>query len=843
MVETVFLDSSGIPVPELTDIKIPSSLIQKFFFAYKEVLEFGNPLPSTIKSFLKTFFGSYLPIDMSFFSRFLMGFGAPTPKYLYISRPYKQGMFIIIFKPTKHPRDIALKMTVLEVKKRYPDFEFTLAYQQQKSRNILRRLNAPGELDVSFWKKIQKTPLGFCWFNNTFLGRRILFPSVWVVGSKTIPAAKRFFHSPEFSSFLAQFLFFGILILIFFESKWGQIFFSSVRWKLFSVFLYSSLIPLLIMSFSLQSFIRERRGILEKEMHEKIEKALISFDSGFKTYLGNLRWELQEAFLEQNNGRGFGEKELFLQAENLKKLWNFDLCWIVDSKGKVVFESSNDYPKINLGTLGKIFKESAKNAISISNSRIESFSFINSKQNPSVEKKSENFAPVHCDFNPDLNKINLGDELFYFGTTPIQTGQNKISHYAVFFWNPINIQWNYVKTRFPEFLRKLASPRGLAWSTDEPQTVFPSEFQKDSKYFDRFVQSKSRAFLNAGSFHGNRTLYTGLRGENVDRISFLIFSSDTEISSEINEWIWKFKFLVLATIGLCVIVGLSLSRLFLEPIKNLTNGMKAMIAKDFSFQTPIIHEDELGKLGILFNEAIIELADMEIAKSVQENLFPTAPLVINDWEIFGTCIPARNVGGDYFDYFQISPSQAICIMGDVSGHGIGAALAVSMVKGIIDHPLTKNDPTEILVRLNELFLVVLKKRKMMTCFVALIDFQQNSMVFATSGHPYPVLIENGKASFIEERGTPLGTLKKWKTQNKTISFSKGSMILLYSDGFVEAQDRYGQPFGYERLLSELSSFRRDLAQETEKQIRSWHKGISSKFPPDDDISLLIIQGR
>ncbi|MBF0548271.1 MAG: SpoIIE family protein phosphatase [Candidatus Riflebacteria bacterium] len=845
MIETIFLDSSGLPVSQLTDFRLSNYLIQKFFIAYQEFLELAKPFPNTIKGFINTLMGEHFPTEKEFCSRFLIGTGVPHPVYFYVSRCYPQGMFILFFKPVHHPRELVLNKVISKVNKMFPDFRFSLAVENEKIRRVLQRIHAPKSIEASFWKELQRAPTGSFWFENSFVGKRILFPNVWVVGMKTVKLPKSFLYSEEFITFVIQFLVLLFLIIVFFENKWAGSQFSSIRWKIFFVFLFSSFIPLLIMGSSIQSFIQEHRSVLEKETHEKIERSILAFDRGFGIFIKQFEGEIQKFFIDQKDRKALEFNDFLAQAEYLKKSWNFDLCWLIDSKGDVVFEMNPNYPKIVLGSVGRIFKTGIKDTICTTNSRSN---FLTNDANLTDQlpgKRTKDYSqPIPAECMSHIKRLIMGSDKIYFGVCPIGTRNDRISHFILLAWRPSNIQWNYVKKQYPDFLRKINSGQGVAWDDENPDNVFPGEFKRKSWIYNSLVKSRIHGFRKISSSGENKNILTGLRGTNLDSISFLIQTSDVEINREIATWVWKFRFMALTVIGLCVVVGSSFSRLFLEPIDKLTKGVSAIAQRNFSFKVPIENHDELGNLGTLFNETMSDLADLEVAKVVQESFFPSHPLINENWEIFGSCISASHVGGDYFDYFQIDESRVLCIMGDVSGHGVGAALVVAMAKGAICHPSTKNNPAEILQQLNGIIISVLKRKKMMTCCIALIDFKMGSMIFSNAGHPYPILMGNDKTIFLEEIGFPLGSRNKnWKAQNKTFPFSPGSSLLFYSDGLVEAVDDFGNPIGYDRLLEKCDTFKVTSVLETEREIRTWHKKISRKSPPDDDISLLLVQSK
>ena len=245
--------------------------------------------------------------------------------------------------------------------------------------------------------------------------------------------------------------------------------------------------------------------------------------------------------------------------------------------------------------------------------------------------------------------------------------------------------------------------------------------------------------------------------------------------------------------------------------------------------------------GIIFNETIVELKDLELARTIQESLFPKQKLRWGKWEIFGSCRSASRIGGDYFDFFPLDETRAVLMIGDVSGHGVGAALVVAMVKGVVHHPATLKDPARILGILNHLLLLILNRKKMMSCCLGILDCSNDSLSLANAGQTYPIMVRGQSSSFLELKGYPLGSVKNWKANSSSVSLQKGDVIAFYTDGLIEATDSARKPVGYDRFSQTLPELLGIGACETEGKIREWHQNLSPTDPPEDDISLIIVQ--
>lgn len=236
------------------------------------------------------------------------------------------------------------------------------------------------------------------------------------------------------------------------------------------------------------------------------------------------------------------------------------------------------------------------------------------------------------------------------------------------------------------------------------------------------------------------------------------------------------------------------------------------------------------------------LEDLEVARVVQESLFPQGTLHRGAWEIYGTCRSATQVGGDYLDYFALDDGRLAFVLGDVSGHGVSAALVMAMAKALIAHPATRIEPSVVLGTLQTVFLQVLKRKKMMTCCFGILDPHQGRVVIANAGQNFPFHLKpDGQVYELEMPGKPLGVRNTRGFECHVHTLEVNDVLILYTDGLIEAMDKQGQSLGYETTKQALPDLVGATAQETETRIRDWHDSVVSDGPQADDISLIIVQ--
>jgi serine phosphatase RsbU (regulator of sigma subunit)/HAMP domain-containing protein len=305
--------------------------------------------------------------------------------------------------------------------------------------------------------------------------------------------------------------------------------------------------------------------------------------------------------------------------------------------------------------------------------------------------------------------------------------------------------------------------------------------------------------------------------------------------------------LILLLLGLGGGIALVISRVLLLPVRHLADGLEALRRQDFRQRIPVLGQDEWGRLSIAFNDLMENLGDLEVARVVQDTLFPQEPLSGEGWEVHGASYAATRVGGDYFDYIPRPDGRWIIVIGDVAGHGIPAALIVGMAKALVFHPANPAPPHEMLALLNHCLLTVLKIKRKMSCFLGLFDPRTGELLAASAGHCYPVVVDTGvdhprRAQEWKIRGFPLGTKPGQPYEAYSRVLRPTEVVVLYTDGLTDALDVPGGQAGYERLVAALPSLVAATPRHTEQAIVAWQKGLTPPGPRPDDITLLILQG-
>lgn len=202
--------------------------------------------------------------------------------------------------------------------------------------------------------------------------------------------------------------------------------------------------------------------------------------------------------------------------------------------------------------------------------------------------------------------------------------------------------------------------------------------------------------------------------------------------------------------------------------------------------------------------------ELESAKEIQLSMLPENNSIINDIEIAGTSIPASEVGGDYFDYFQISDSKLGVFICDVSGHGVASGLMLSGIRSCMHLILEDDDdPRIVMEKLNRMVRKTQHRKMFVTAIFALIDTEKNECRLFNAGHlpPYKLSAASEDIFKIRKHGITLGAIENITIPNNDseviFDFNPGDKIVFYTDGLSEAMNPDRAEYGFERIENTL----------------------------------------
>ena len=290
-----------------------------------------------------------------------------------------------------------------------------------------------------------------------------------------------------------------------------------------------------------------------------------------------------------------------------------------------------------------------------------------------------------------------------------------------------------------------------------------------------------------------------------------------------------------------LVIGVSMTRTITEAVHRLYDGTQRVMQGDFTHRIEVQGKDQLADLGYSFNrmteniEQLLSISkekerlqsELEIAREVQNQLYPRAAPDVKRLKVRALCKPARMVSGDYYDYDMVGDSLLAIALGDVAGKGISAALLMATLQSSVRTRLSFSrdaallndcDPTlstSVLVsNLNNQLYKTTSPEKYATFFLGVFDTSTARFRYTNAGHLPPILFRKGKVSNLEIDGTVVGAFPFADYGESHVDLEPEDVLLCYTDGITEPENAYGEMFGEERLIETVQ---RNL-NKTEDQI-------------------------
>jgi serine phosphatase RsbU (regulator of sigma subunit) len=234
--------------------------------------------------------------------------------------------------------------------------------------------------------------------------------------------------------------------------------------------------------------------------------------------------------------------------------------------------------------------------------------------------------------------------------------------------------------------------------------------------------------------------------------------------------------------------------------------------------------------------------ELKVARSIQQASLPKDVPELEGWEITSHYQPAREVGGDFYDFFELPNGRLGIVVGDATGKGVPAALVMANARSMLRAVAQAfNSPGEVLRRVNEALVADVPANMFVTCFYAILEPESASLSYANAGHDLPYLHRtSGEAEELRATGMPLGLMPAMGYEEKETTLQAGETALFYSDGLVEAHDPKGEMFGFPRLQSLVAKYgeERSLGYFLLEELYSF---TGEGWEQEDDITLLTLR--
>jgi phosphoserine phosphatase RsbU/P len=240
--------------------------------------------------------------------------------------------------------------------------------------------------------------------------------------------------------------------------------------------------------------------------------------------------------------------------------------------------------------------------------------------------------------------------------------------------------------------------------------------------------------------------------------------------------------------------------------------------------------------------------EIEIAREVQERLFPQRLPEIAGLDYFGRCRTALGVGGDYYDFLALPDGKLGVALGDVSGKGIAAALTMASLQASLraDAMRAGNDIAGLITRVNAMLYDASTEDRYATLFYAQYDPATHRLSYVNAGHCPPILLRSAAKHGAVERldqagGTVVGLLPECAYEQAEVSLAPGDLLVIYTDGFSEAMNPKLEEWGENRLIDAIASCNGQLAKDSIAKIMQAADTFASGAPQSDDMTLVILR--
>jgi len=312
--------------------------------------------------------------------------------------------------------------------------------------------------------------------------------------------------------------------------------------------------------------------------------------------------------------------------------------------------------------------------------------------------------------------------------------------------------------------------------------------------------------------------------------------------------------------GGAVLLSLLLSQSLIRPLRELERDLTAISQGDLSVRMRSHFLQEIDGLSRAFNRMAEELSrrfgqisqtarqrrDLELAAQIQASAIPQKIPSHPTIDIAAVCHPTEEVGGDFYDLFQPDDRHVAIVLADIAAKGLQASLQIARLQGMLRAYLALTmRPAEALSFANRTLRQQAPQGAPVALFCAVLDLHEKNLVYANAGYPLPLIrygdLTEQHCGVLDTYSAPLGTSPGTRYKPKSVVLSSGDVIVLYSDGLIEARNQAQEKFGAERLERLVTKQHRLDAQELLERIITEVNTFVGAAKRADDISLIVLK--
>jgi sigma-B regulation protein RsbU (phosphoserine phosphatase) len=334
--------------------------------------------------------------------------------------------------------------------------------------------------------------------------------------------------------------------------------------------------------------------------------------------------------------------------------------------------------------------------------------------------------------------------------------------------------------------------------------------------------------------------------------------SQTQVLASIRSVALRQSLLALLLLAVGAGLSVGLVGLLVKPLRALSEAARLVGAGDFSVQVPVPSKDEVGQLIERFNHMTANLetaqreridkermqGELNVARSIQANLLPTHAPDLKGWELAFHCNPAKELGGDFYDWFPLAGGKLGLVIADVSGKGVPAALHMANLRNLTRFAAKAGKgPAATLKAVNEAAFPDLKGESFVTLLYAEIELATGQGVLVSAGHEPALLLNGAQVEGIRAKGMPIGVAEPedfdFIVKETAFKMAPGEQLVLYTDGVTEAMNAQEVQFGRERLDASVKGGKTARAT-LDKLLVDVHAHAAG-FEQSDDLTALVLR--
>ncbi len=691
---------------------------------------------------------------------------------------------------------------------------------------------------------------------------------VSIDAGRVVMGMKRFMHGLEHRVGIMIDLLSVLLLMLATYWSWrvhvaGDMVSIPIRHKLVGLFLYATAIPVTALLLLGYQYMLDRNQVMVQERMSQLSELTENIDESFMAAVRSLE-RLYRRISRLSIVRKGDTKRIRELIRRLNEAKLLSQMFMVDSRGRM--QLIEEVHPQGRDLVGKLVPTLARKIFSVRLGQNDDDLRANMS-----DVMVESFTDSIAEFMSGKGSQKLFGSIIETNDRIIEFMLGSVGNlmYSTFIWGegekrPANLLLIVHRTRdyARRYLRgiirqnqlraeKTTPVRLAVVSRGDDNSVYPRDYTKYPfvKELAEKVQSTETQHASVENIGGQPYLIVASPLKKMPEYILITMYPRRLIDAVIRENSVKIGLVALVSGCFAFFIGLLLSRHFLWPINQLAAGVSAIERREFAHQVPPLGNDEFGDLGVTFNRVISNLEEMHVGKIVQETLFPMMPISQGEYELYGATDSMTDLGGDYFDSFTVDNRHVVTIIGDVTGHGVPAALLMAMAKSGVAMlgPAESVRALEAMNRLNRMVFDTVKKKRLMSLIYTVLDTRTNKIDVVNAGHCFPFLHQcaSGETAEIQNPAFPLGARKNGAFESAAITLNPGDSLILYTDGIVEAKDTENRVIGYarlQRIVGEACAFAR-TAEAVHADILRRVKSLIGSRVIEDDVTLLVIRRR